>query len=153
MRFVVTDGDGGTSSAEVMTVKVSLQSSGAVAVWRENGATTPEYNLFDGVSFDAEGNSSILGEWRIIQGADAPTRSAALLITKAWRRVAPDAPRGARLPCFPSFGRRPRVNFPVIASTRAGVNADRCAVTRRFAGARPGCRPPPRRSLVGRRQR
>ncbi len=51
-----------------------------VAVWRENGTTTPEYNLFDGTSFGTEGNSANVGQWEVMQGAEAPTRDEAIVV-------------------------------------------------------------------------
>ena len=80
VRFFVTDGDGGTSSAEVIAIDVNLDETGALAVWRENGTTTPEYNVFDGIRFRTEGNSASLGEWEVMQGADAPTRDEAIVL-------------------------------------------------------------------------
>ena len=81
VRFIVTDGDGGISSAEVATIDVEPeQAIGALAVWRENGTTTPEYNLFNGVVFGTEGNSVNLGELQVIQGAAAPTRDEIIVV-------------------------------------------------------------------------
>ena len=57
VRFVVTDGAGGISSAEVIEVRVELDENDATAIWRENGTTTPEYSIFDGVRFRNERNS------------------------------------------------------------------------------------------------
>ncbi len=50
------------------------------AVWNENGTTTPQYNLFDGTNFGTEGNSTAIGGWEVIQGAEAPTRDEAIVV-------------------------------------------------------------------------
>lgn len=55
-------------------------SSSATAIWRQSGLNTPQYNEWDGVSFGVEGNSANVGEWRIIDGAEAPTRDEKILL-------------------------------------------------------------------------
>ena len=53
--------------------------SRGIAVWAENG--TSRYNQWDGTSFGTEGNSAdLLDEFRIIQGAEAPTRDEAIVV-------------------------------------------------------------------------
>ena len=49
-------------------------------MWRENGTTTPEFNLFDGTSFGTEGNSLNLDELEVIRGAEAPSRDEAIVV-------------------------------------------------------------------------
>lgn len=55
-------------------------SSPGTAIWNENGTTTPEYNDFDGTSFGTEANSTSVGEWEVIQGAEAPTRDEKIVV-------------------------------------------------------------------------
>ena len=55
-------------------------SSTATAIWKQSGLNTPQYNEWDGVSFGVEGNSASVGEWRIIDGAEAPTRDEKILV-------------------------------------------------------------------------
>ena len=80
VRFVVTDGDGGISSAEVIEVRVELDENDATAIWRDNTDTAPQYNIFDGVRFRTENSSLDLGEWEVIQGADSPTRDETIVL-------------------------------------------------------------------------
>ncbi len=55
-------------------------SSTATAFWNQSGLNTPQYNEWDGVSFGVEGNSASVGQWRIIDGAEAPTRDEKILL-------------------------------------------------------------------------
>ncbi len=50
------------------------------AIWRESGTNTPEFNQWDGLSFGSEGSAANVGEWRIMQGAEAPTRDEAIIV-------------------------------------------------------------------------
>ncbi|MBC7818685.1 MAG: DUF4347 domain-containing protein, partial [Planctomycetaceae bacterium] len=54
--------------------------STATAIWKQSGLNTPQYNEWDGVSFGVEGNSASVGQWRIIDGAEAPTRDEKILV-------------------------------------------------------------------------
>ncbi|WP_145362173.1 DUF4347 domain-containing protein, partial [Stratiformator vulcanicus] len=44
------------------------------AIWGESGTNTPEVSDWDGISFGAESIAANVGQWRIIDGAEAPTR-------------------------------------------------------------------------------
>ena len=66
---------------DAFVVKMTVDSgSGAMAVWRQNLSTTPEYSRWNGSSFSAEANSANVGEWRIIAGAEAPTRDEIIVV-------------------------------------------------------------------------
>ena len=61
-------------------ISIKAARTEALAVWRENVTTTPEYNTFDGSTFGTEGNSPRLGQWEVIRGADAPTRDEKIVL-------------------------------------------------------------------------
>ena len=44
------------------------------AIWRSRASTTPNYNEWDGTAFGTPGTTANVGEWRIMAGAEAPTR-------------------------------------------------------------------------------
>ena len=50
------------------------------AIWGESGSNTPEVNQWDGLSFGTEANAANLGQWRIMQGAEAPTRDEIIIV-------------------------------------------------------------------------
>ena len=59
---------------------VMAASSPGLAIWRDSGDSSPDYNEWDGVSFGTQGNSTSIGEWRIIQGAESPTRDEKIIL-------------------------------------------------------------------------
>ncbi len=61
-------------------VSIKAASSEGMAVWRDNARTGPEYNVFDGSAFGTAGNSLTLGELKVIQAAEAPTRDEAIVV-------------------------------------------------------------------------
>lgn len=60
---------------------VSLDAgSGDTAIWRSNGDTTPNFADWNGTTFGDEGNSANVGQWRIMDGAESPTRDEKILV-------------------------------------------------------------------------
>ncbi len=70
VRFVLTDGDGGTSANYDTYVTVK----GGMGVWANNN-TTPEYAVWSGSAFGTDANSQAVGQWVIVETAEAPTRT------------------------------------------------------------------------------
>ena len=70
VRFVLTDGDGGTSANYDTYVTVK----GGMGVWANNN-TTPEYAVWSGSAFGTDANSQSVGGWVIVETAEAPTRT------------------------------------------------------------------------------
>ena len=64
---------------DAYVVKFSALTAG-MAVWAQSGSTTPQYNLWDGTSFGTEANSDNVGGYRILAGADAPTRDEKIVV-------------------------------------------------------------------------
>ncbi|WP_404307435.1 LamG-like jellyroll fold domain-containing protein [Neorhodopirellula lusitana] len=50
------------------------------AIWRNSGDTTPDVNDWDGTEFLGTGDSSSIGEFRIIEAAEAPTRDEIIVV-------------------------------------------------------------------------
>ncbi len=76
--YRINDGNGSTDTA-IVTVNAD-PSTGALAVWRTSGSTIPQYSEWDGTTFGPTQSSANVGEWRIIQGAEAPTRDEAIVV-------------------------------------------------------------------------
>ena len=76
--YRINDGNGATDTA-IVTVTAD-PSTGALAVWRNSGSTIPQYSRWDGAAFGPTQSSANVGEWRIIQGAEAPTRNEAIVV-------------------------------------------------------------------------
>jgi parallel beta-helix repeat protein len=55
-------------------------SSPGTAIWRQSGDNSPQYNEWNGTTFTGELNSASVGDWRIIQGAEAPTRDEIIVL-------------------------------------------------------------------------
>ena len=70
VRFVLTDGDGGTSVNHDAFVVVG----GGLAIWTNN-TNNPQHAQWDGSAFGAATAPNALGEWTHIQAAEAPTRT------------------------------------------------------------------------------
>ncbi len=54
--------------------------SSDTAIWRADGDTTPNYSDWNGSSFGSEEDSANVGEWRIIDGAESPTRDEKIVV-------------------------------------------------------------------------
>ena len=50
------------------------------AIWAESGTNTPELNQWDGLTFGTESSAANVGRWRIMQGAEAPTRDEIIIV-------------------------------------------------------------------------
>ena len=50
------------------------------ALWRTNGQATPRYATWDGASFGGSQASATAGEFRIMQGAESPSRDEAIVV-------------------------------------------------------------------------
>ena len=70
-----TDPAGNTSELSATTAVYA-----GMAIWRQSGSTTPEYALWDGVSFGATANSASTASWRVLQVAEAPTRTEVIAV-------------------------------------------------------------------------
>ncbi len=69
-----TDADTGT-----VTVTVTPHSD-PMAIYRRSGQSTPYYRTWSGSTFGGELTSATVGEFRIIQGAESPTRDEAIVV-------------------------------------------------------------------------
>jgi Domain of unknown function (DUF4347)/Cadherin domain/Bacterial cadherin-like domain len=70
VRFVLTDGDGGTSVNHDAFVVVG----GGLAIWTNNTGS-PQHALWDGSTFGTATAPNAIGEWTHMQAAEAPTRT------------------------------------------------------------------------------
>jgi hypothetical protein len=67
----------------LFTLLTPATASGAttgMAVWIQDLSSTPRYNTWNGTSFDTAADSANVGEWRIIAGAEAPTREEIIVV-------------------------------------------------------------------------
>ncbi len=69
----VSDLHTGGSSLAAVTVAVDATSAGS-AIYRNSGDSTPDVNDWDGFAFLGANNSASVGEWRLVEAAEAPTR-------------------------------------------------------------------------------
>ena len=53
---------------------VAINAQFGTAIWSESGSSPLETSEWDGTSFGPEGTTGSLGAWRVMQGAEAPTR-------------------------------------------------------------------------------
>ncbi|MBT8211911.1 MAG: FG-GAP repeat protein, partial [Acidimicrobiia bacterium] len=75
------DGDGdSTATVDVGAFEASPSPAVPGAIWRQSGQNIPLYSGWDGSSFTGTQSSQVVGEWRIIQGAEAPTRDEAIVL-------------------------------------------------------------------------
>ena len=77
------------SSEFAQNVAVVAASSPGTAIWRNSGDSTPDANNWDGVNFLGAGNSASLGQLRIVEAAEAPTRDEKIVVgvdTSGWLR-------------------------------------------------------------------
>ncbi|NNF68554.1 MAG: right-handed parallel beta-helix repeat-containing protein, partial [Acidimicrobiia bacterium] len=51
-----------------------------VAIWRRSGQNTPLYEQWDGSTFTGTQTSQAVGEWKVVQGAEAPSRDEAIVL-------------------------------------------------------------------------
>lgn len=77
----VNDAAGNTYS-EAMTIAVNdlVESSPGTAIWRNSGDSTPDVNHWDGADFLGTGDSSSIGQLRLIEAAEAPTRDEIIVV-------------------------------------------------------------------------
>ncbi len=68
------------SVVPVLEIHYGGNENEGIAVWRENGTTTPETSFFNGITFGAESNTANVDQWEVIQGADSNTRDETILI-------------------------------------------------------------------------
>ena len=50
------------------------------AIWRDSGDNTPNVNNWDGSSFGTATDSANMGQWRIVEAAEAPTRDEKIVV-------------------------------------------------------------------------
>ena len=77
------------SSEFAQNVAVVAASSPGTAIWRNSGDSTPDANDWDGTAFLGAGNSASLGQLRIVEAAEAPTRDEKIVVgvdTSGWLR-------------------------------------------------------------------
>ncbi|MFO0868130.1 MAG: DUF4347 domain-containing protein [Pirellulales bacterium] len=67
-------------AANVTSTVVSPTASADAAIWRSSGDTSPNTASWNGTTFGATGNTANAGEWRIIDGAESPTRDEKIVI-------------------------------------------------------------------------
>jgi hypothetical protein len=77
--------DGGLTTTQSLTVTVTNLAENAVtyadgAIWRTSGDTTPNIASWTGSSFLASVNTANAGQWRVIDGADSPTRDEKIVL-------------------------------------------------------------------------
>ncbi len=77
--YTVSDGNGGTDTATV-TATVGTTPIAPTAVWRQSGQSTPYYAPWDGSAFGGTQMSASIGDFRIIQGAESPSRDEAIVV-------------------------------------------------------------------------
>jgi hypothetical protein len=83
LEYVV--GDVETSVAFSLMVQAEwtgelAASTPGTLVWRASGDSTPNYSEWDGVALAPENDTANVGSWRIIEGAEAPTRDEIILV-------------------------------------------------------------------------
>lgn len=61
-------------------VHLLAPSSLGMAIWAESGSNTAEYREWDGTTYSGEANAVNLGTWRVMQGAEAPTRDEKIVV-------------------------------------------------------------------------
>ena len=72
---------GATSEfSAAVTVTSPPGHSAPMAVWRRDGQTTPLFAMWDGASLGSTQISQSVGSFRIIQGAESPTRDEAIVV-------------------------------------------------------------------------
>ena len=64
----------------VLEIHYNGNENEGLALWSENGTTTPQYSHFNGITFGGEGNSANVDQWEVIQGADSHTRDETIVI-------------------------------------------------------------------------
>lgn len=77
------DVNGSALSGEDLAFRVAETtgtSSTGTAIWAESGSSTPETSHWNGTSFDAEGTTISIDQWKIIQGAESTTRDERIIV-------------------------------------------------------------------------
>ncbi|MFW2381850.1 MAG: hypothetical protein ACN4GZ_08845, partial [Acidimicrobiales bacterium] len=76
-----------------------------MAVWRRDSQTTPSFAEWDGSSFGATQASAGVGDFRIMQGAEAPTRNEAIVVgVDAGGTIAGERWDGSTWSAMPALG-------------------------------------------------
>ncbi len=68
------------STSEFSAAVTASGHSGPMAIWRRNGSSTPYYSAWDGSTFGGTQTSAAVGDFRLMQGAESPTRDEAIVI-------------------------------------------------------------------------
>ncbi len=76
--YTISDGNGSTDTA-LVTVTVTAHSLPR-AIYRRSGQTAPRHQAWNGTIFGGELVSATVGEFRIIQGAESPSRDEAIVV-------------------------------------------------------------------------
>jgi CSLREA domain-containing protein len=102
--YTISDGNGSTDTA-LVTVTVTPHSLPR-AVYRRSGQTAPRHQAWDGTIFGGELVSATVGEFRIIQGAESPSRDEAIVVgvDNATGTIAGERWNGSSWTALPSLG-------------------------------------------------
>ncbi len=76
--YTISDGNGSTDTA-LVTVTVTPHSL-PMAIYRSSGQDAPRFQTWDGTVFGGELDSAVVGEFRILQGAESPSRDEAIIV-------------------------------------------------------------------------
>ena len=71
---------GSTSEFSAALTATASGHSEPMAIWRRSGLSTPFYSTWDGSTFGGTQASSGVGDFRIMQGAESPTRDEAIVV-------------------------------------------------------------------------
>ncbi|MFM9964548.1 MAG: DUF2341 domain-containing protein [Planctomycetaceae bacterium] len=77
--------DGSLTDSQAIAVTITDQSEvpasvGDAAIWRSSGDISPNTAQWDGTNFGAAENTASVGQWRIIDGAESPTRDEKIVL-------------------------------------------------------------------------
>ena len=76
----VTDQTGTARNGNTDIGAVEFIGPTGLAIWRDASSTTPQTSIWNGSSFEAEEPTLSVGNWRVIQGADSPTRDERIIV-------------------------------------------------------------------------
>jgi len=97
---------------------------GGTAIWADSGVPAPQTSDFDGASFGPESNSAAVGEWRVIAGAEAPTRDEKIVLgTNAFGNLSGQIWDGSTWTALPGISAGLNVDewsFDVAYSSQSG---------------------------------
>ncbi len=71
---------GGAGTADAFVVGITQMVDRGTAIWAESGSTTPEFADLTGSSFGVEGSTANVGQYRVMRGAEAPTRDEKIVV-------------------------------------------------------------------------